>query len=316
MIQQFSMSALADLMIKEEPELEGESSILEDDDHERGTVFNGTDKSMASTQYSADYETEDFDQESLCMSPPQRTDTGGDFPDDLEPLISQGDLEPESSALTGSASDSGGALSYSDSQNENSSRTLHAMPPGNKFTLSPIGPSTRSPAKGRQSHLDDRDTSFEHGSSHSMVQSSPLAPSGYPPTGTPPYHIQPEKPKQTMKTVFHSDNVNNHNRVQMSALNYGRQVKGYSAVTKLNASDVKRVRAGVLASRRPGTTGSEGVQQIGCNGEHNLNPDDIKLMREVRNVLNKIEQSDAVSQQVHQVSTFNSVDYCAMTLGC
>lgn len=327
-IQQFSMSALAGLMIEESPEENEESSYLEDEDYQERAALNITDKSMASTQYSADYETEEFEQESLCASPPQQTRTEDEFPDNLEPLISQGDLEPDSSALTGSTtSGSGSGLNYSDSQyDNNSSRTMHAMPPENKFPLSPIGPSGRADVRTvnyndlslqeitgiqessteRHAQSNDRDNSFEHGQSHSLVQSSPLSEnrgknsssSSHLATSNPSH--QQVKPMSALQSS--SGTPLNTTHVEVTKMAYGRQFKGYSTVTKLNAADVKKVCASVGTSSGSDSGSRRKPSQAVCNGEHNLNPGDIKLMREVRNVLNKIEQGDAVSQEVQKVS--------------
>jgi hypothetical protein len=338
-IQQFSMSALADLMIEEETE---ESYMEDDDDYDRNTL-NATDKSLASTQYSADYETEEFEQESVCMESPKHNSTDDDFVDNLEPLTCQAVLEPDCSALTGSTSNgSDSVLDYSDSQNETSSRTLHAMPV-NKFSLSPIGPSGRAAPDVKTVNYDDlqeitgvkvdgtegkdqivdRENSFEHGHSHSMVQSSPLQDNC----------VEKQHRPGTALTLRVNSNSNSNSRsttlsqrqVEPTSLQnndearikkqispkmaYGRQHKGYSAVTKLSAAEVRTVR--LPTSSSSGSGGNRGAQlpmhhsspqlASSSSSDHNLNPSDINLMREVRKVLNKIEQSDAVSQQVQKV---------------
>lgn len=317
-IQQFSMSALADLMIVEEPE----EYCMDDDENHNDDNANTTDRSADSAQNYSDYETEDFEQESVCKSPQTQRDDYDDFENDedanlINNLESQSRSiipEPDASALTGCTSSSGGALSYSDSrsQNENSSRTMHAMPM-NKFSMSPILPACRTSPRGdsRSDHDnspsrigevtdlfdplykrdDNREDSFEHGHSHHMLLPSShlkLSSPGGTAGGSSALHIG----RDTHSAATNYRNVR-------SKVAYGRQSKGFSAVKMLSAEEVRRARTAPPPRLTPAL--HVGAQQLQGHEDHNLNAGDITLMREVRRVLNKIEQCDAVSQQVHQV---------------
>lgn len=306
-IQQFSLSALADLMIEEEPD----ESFMEDDDTHDRSALNATDKSMASTQYSADnYEAEEFEQdESVCTLPPQDTKKEGEEDISFRNFDSLPDveLEAEGSSITGSSAGSGSVLNYSDSQNEHfdSSRTVAA--PVNtivnkNFTLSPIAPSSRPGLRtvnyedlqeisgirvdGRDnieknSDQDDRDGSFEYNPSHSLEQSSPF-------------------PRQNPSPIVLPQTATN---IVSSKLAYGRRQKGFSVVTRVSEVEAGRSPGKesdpscLFATRQSnGGGGDEG------QGEHHLGPADINLMREVRRVLTKIEQGEAVTQEVQKVS--------------
>jgi hypothetical protein len=344
-IQHFSMSALADLMIEEESEeyfLDDDDHPDKDSvtgAGGKGATVIATDKSTASSssQYSADYEEEDFEQESVCASPPppqpegdpptEENDTYNDIhipvTQNLEENHSNNDVKDINNSLLTGSSGSSNVLNYSDSQNGTSSRTIHAMPL-NKFTMSPIGqssqPTTRTvnyndfngirgasaSTAGGVYQSNDRENSFDHGDSHSIIQSSPLQ-ENRENTNLNKFKVSDAQRSNRPSVTTHNPRIDAFPptaRSVQSKVAYGRQNKGYSVVTKLNSADVTNVRSKLSKSGCRTTLATGRDPSSPSQGGHSLNPEDIALMREVRKVLNKIEQHEAVSDQLQKVSLF------------
>ena len=337
-IKQFSLSALADLMIEEEPE---DSYFEDEDDHESLSphsrsekkvteeyVLNATDKSFTS-HYSNDYDVDDFEQESVCNSPQKPSSTTDVVADDASTEDKEMVQQPENSNLT-ELTNSDIPLNYSD----NSSRTVFGMP-GNTLTLSPRESSNIKTLNyndlqeitgvdisniGKEIGSGSENDKSEHELKVDSMNSSPSSAIGNnnvsPQDKSSPSMSQGES-SQNPKIVYGPNTPSNvpdipvKQKVHSRIVN-GPQSRGYSAVTRLDATEARRMCPSVGTSTRSTANRSHNGQptayrqlhsapKVLSNGEYNLNSDDIKLMRDVRSVLNKIEQNEAVSKEVHKV---------------
>lgn len=288
-------------------------------------------KSLASTQYSADYtyDTEEFEQESFSLPvssphPPEKPLKSSHIEDD------SARMEEKKRSDSFFSESSGSALDYSDSQNEASSRTIFEMPNSRLNNLSPIGQSKGQHAEMRTLNYNDLqditgvnideikqrdigDDSFDNGHSHSMVQSSPhiekVVDNKAEPVQSNKLYNSTLPPELSSKPHNLADD-NKIIKAKQRKVAYGGQYKGYSTVRKLNSADVSKLRQTSSQTKNDENSTYHDINssrnrsyqpKVVNNGEHNLNADDIKLMREVRKVLNKIEQSDMVSDEVQKV---------------